>query len=170
MADNKGLLTAILQDSKYTEALPNTTLEADWDIRNKIKATLKLIGRPNSFSHVKGNHNTGQSVELLDLLSQLNVEADREANEFRAAYPEHCLLVPRLRHNRAQLHIGGRTINGKDRHKIRSAKSEGPLQVYIMRKYSWTEAQMHLIDWKALTHALNRKRIKKLLWSNFWRR
>jgi hypothetical protein len=39
MADNKGLLTAILQDSKYTEAFPNTTLEADWDVRNEIKAT-----------------------------------------------------------------------------------------------------------------------------------
>jgi hypothetical protein len=30
--DNKGLLTAILQDAQYPEAFPNTTLEADWDI------------------------------------------------------------------------------------------------------------------------------------------
>jgi hypothetical protein len=67
MADNKGLLTAILQDSKYTETFPNTTLEADWDIRNEIKATLKLIGRPNSFSHVKGHQDNGQCVESLDL-------------------------------------------------------------------------------------------------------
>jgi len=42
MADNQGLLTAILQDAKYKEAFPNTTLEADWDIRHEIKATLKL--------------------------------------------------------------------------------------------------------------------------------
>jgi hypothetical protein len=119
MADNKGLLTAILQDSKYTEAFPNTTLEADWDIRNEIKATLKLIGLPNSFSHVKGHQDNGQCVESLDLPAQLNVEADREANAFRAAYPSHRPSVPRLGHNRAQLHIGGRTINGKYRQEIR---------------------------------------------------
>jgi hypothetical protein len=162
MADNQGLLTVILQDSTHTEAFPNTTLEADWDIRNEIKATLKLIGRPNSFSHVKGHQDNGQSVESLDLPAQLNVEADREANEFRAAYPEHRPLVPRLGHNGAQLHINGRTINGKYRHEIRLAKSEGPLPVYLMRKYSWTEAHMQLIDWKALTQALNRKREKEV--------
>jgi hypothetical protein len=162
MADNKGLLTAILQDSKYTEAFPNTTLEADWDLRNEIKETLKLIGRPNSFSHVKGHQDNGQSVESLDLPAQLNVEADREANAFRAAYPAYRPFVPRLGHNKAQLHIAGRTINGKYRHEIRLAKSEGPLRAYLMRKYSWTEAQMDLIDWKALTQALNRKRDKEV--------
>jgi hypothetical protein len=134
MADNKGRLTAILQDAQYAEAFPNTTLEHDWDIRNEIKATLKLIGRPNSFRHVKGHQDNGQSVESLDLPAQLNVEADREANAFRAAYPAHRPLVPRLGHNKAQLHIGGRTINGKYRQEIRLAKSEGPLRVYIMRR------------------------------------
>jgi hypothetical protein len=97
MAENKGLLTAILQDYK--------SLEADWDIRNEIKATLKLIGRPNSFSHVKGHQDNGQCVESLDLRAHLNVEADWEANAFRAEYPAHRPLVPRLGHNRAQLHI-----------------------------------------------------------------
>ena len=104
MADNKGLLTAILQDAKYVEAFPNTMLEADRDIQNEIKETLKLIGRPNSFSHVKGHQDQGRSVESLDLPAQLNVEADiREANAFQAAYPAHRPMVPRLGHNRAQL-------------------------------------------------------------------
>ena len=85
MADNQGLLTAILQDSQYSEPFPNTTLEPDWDIRNEIKETLKLIGRPNLFIHVKGHQDEGQSVESLDLPAQLNVEADHEANAFRAA-------------------------------------------------------------------------------------
>jgi hypothetical protein len=162
MADNKGLLTALIQDATYAEAFPNTTLEADWDLRNEIKATLKLIGRPHTFSHVKGHQDSGTSVESLDLPAQLNVEADHGANAFRAAYPAHRPLVPRLGHNRAQLHIGGRTINGKYRQEIRLAKSEGPLRAYIMRKYSWTESQMESIDWKALTRALNRTRDKEV--------
>jgi hypothetical protein len=162
MADNKGLLTAILQDAQYSDAFPNTTLQADWDLRNEIKATLKLIGRPNSFSHVLGHQDNGQSFESLDLPAQLNVEADREANAFRADYPEHRPLVPRLGHNRSQLHIHGRTINGKYRQEIRLAKSEGPLREHIKLKYSWTDAQMELIDWKALTQALNRTRNKEV--------
>jgi hypothetical protein len=162
MADNQGLLTAILKDAQYSVTFPNTTLEADWDIRNEIKSTLKLIGRPNSFTHVKGHQDNGQSVESLDLPAQLNVEADREANEFRAAYPEHRPRVPRLGHNRAQLHIGGCTINGKYQQEIRLAKSEGPLRAHIMRKYSWTEAHMALIDWKSLTQALNRNRAREV--------
>jgi hypothetical protein len=101
-------------------------------------------------------------VESLDLPAQLNVEADREANAFRAEYPSHRPSVPRLGHNRAQLHIGGRTINGKYRQEIRLKKSEGPLRVHIMRKYSWTEAHMEVIDWKALTQALNRNRDKEV--------
>jgi len=101
-------------------------------------------------------------VASLDLPAQLNVEADRGANAFRTAYPEHRPLVPRLQHNRAQLHIGGRTINGKYHREIRLAKSEGPLRAYIMRKYSWTVAQMELIDWQALTQALNRKQDKEV--------
>jgi hypothetical protein len=113
-------------------------------------------GRPHTFSHVKGHQDSGTSVESLDLPAQLNVEADHGANAFRAAYPAHRPLVPRLGHNRAQLHIGGRTINGKYRQEIRLAKSEGPLRAYIMRTYSWTESQMELIDWKSLTWALNR--------------
>jgi hypothetical protein len=107
---------------------------------------------PNTLKHSRTLH---WSVESLDL-------PDREANAFRAAYPAHRPLVPRLGHNKAQLHIGGRTINGKYRQEIRLAKSEGPLRVYIMRKYSWTAAQMELIDWKALTQALNRKRDKEV--------
>jgi hypothetical protein len=162
MADNKGLLTALLQDSQYSETFPNTTLEPDWDIRNEIKETLKLIGRPHSFTHVKGHQDTGQCVESLDLPAQLNVEADREANAFRAAYPEHRPRVPRLGHTRAQLHISGNTVHGKYQHEIRLAKSTGPLRLYLMRKYSWTEAHMALIDWKALTRALNRKRDREV--------
>jgi hypothetical protein len=162
MADNQGLLTAILQDSQYSEPFPNTTLEPDWDIRNEIKATLKLIGRPTTFTHVKGHQDEGQSVASLDLPAQLNVEADREANAFRAAYPQHRPRVPRLGHNRAQLHIRGSTINGKYHREIRLAKSEGPLRAYIMQKYSWTETHMALIDWRALTQALNRKRDKEV--------
>jgi hypothetical protein len=162
MADNKALLTALLQDSQYSETFPNTTLEPDWDIRNEIKVTLTLIGMPNSFTRVKGHQDNGQSVESLELPAQLNVEADHEANAFRAAYPAHRPWVPRLGHNRTQLHIGGHTINGKYQHEIRLAKSEGPLRLYIMRKYSWTDAHMELIDWKALTQSLNRKRDREV--------
>jgi hypothetical protein len=162
MADNQGLLTAILQDAAYSAAFPNTTLGADWDIRNEIKATLRLIGRPNEFIHVKGHQDDGHTFESLPLPAQLNVEADREANAFRSAYPSHRPLVPRLEHNGAQLHIDGRTINGKYHQEIRLAKSEGPLRAHIMAKHSWTEAQMSLIDWKALTRALNRRRDKEV--------
>lgn len=162
MADNQGLLTALLQDSTYVEAFPNTTLEADWDIRNEIKATIKLIGRPTSFLHVKGHQDSGRAVATLDLPAQMNVEADHAANSFRSDYPTHRPRVPRLGHNSAQLHINGRTINGQYRMEMRLAKSESPLLEYIQRKYSWTDSQMALIDWKAMTQALNRRRDKEV--------
>ncbi len=75
-ADNIGILKALIKDMQFEEPWPNTTLEPDWDLRNEIKRTLRLIGQPHAFTHVKGHQDSGAAVETLTLPAQLNVEAD----------------------------------------------------------------------------------------------
>ena len=157
LADNTGILDAIIRDLEYDETWPNTTLEDDWDIRNEIKNTIKLIGRPASFIHVKGHQDDDSPAAELSLEAQLNIEADSLAGHYRRNNLVHRPKIPRLGGNFVDFCIDGVTIPGNYRKYIRDRYSTGALLEYIRTRNGWDDAVMSLIDWDA--HALAIKRM-----------
>lgn len=154
VSDNLGLIRKINQLRQYSEHFPNITLQPDWDLIREIQLSLQQLGRPATFSHVKGHQDDHQEYHELSLEARLNIDADHLAGSFRKHDPAIRPLVPRVKSNPAQLRIDGKTIPGGYRQAIRRATSYAPLLAYINQKNDWSSATSDMIDWDAHSAAL----------------
>jgi hypothetical protein len=105
MMDNQGLLTRVETSLPFTSPFPNLTLQANWDITNKIVHSIRQFAQTPSFLHVKGYQDDQTTYDALPLNAQLNVNADTEAGIYQHKYPAQHPITPRLPSNCAQLHI-----------------------------------------------------------------
>jgi hypothetical protein len=55
MTDNQGLLTRVENSLPFTDPFPNLTLQADWDVTDKIVTSIRQLAQTPSFLHVKGH-------------------------------------------------------------------------------------------------------------------
>jgi hypothetical protein len=99
MTDNQGLLTRVTTSLPFDDPFPNTTLQADWDVTNKIVHSIRQLGITQDDSIY---------YAALPLNAQLNVDANAEAGTYQHTYPVQRPLIPRLPSNRAQLNINGK--------------------------------------------------------------
>ena len=154
VSDNLGLIRKITQLVRYTDHFPNLTLQPDWDIIREIQMAVRALGRPTSFSHVKGHQDDHHAYDDLSLEARLNIDADALAGSFRRHDSSVRPLVPRVSSNSAQLLIDGKTISGGYRQAIRRATSYAPLLGYIQRKQSWSTDTTDMVDWDVHAAAL----------------
>jgi hypothetical protein len=70
------LRQTILVNKKLKYSVPNSTFKSDWDIAEAIIQTLQATSLQVEFEHVQGHQDNQVPVGDLNLLAQLNVEAD----------------------------------------------------------------------------------------------
>jgi hypothetical protein len=162
MTNNLGLLTRLVKFLPYTEPYPNTTLQPDWDVTNVIIATLKDMKITPVFEHVKGHQDDHTPYDDLPLDAQLNVDADQEAGNYQQQFPAIRPQIPRLPHNRVQLHIHNKVISSKIKQSIRDAFTVPPYMEYLKRRNQWSSECLKTINWKAYNQAVSRFHSKRI--------
>jgi hypothetical protein len=84
--DNTGLIARVESQTKTKYPVLNSVFKSDWDIVKAIVRTIQAAPIHATFEHVKGNQDEDIHVDKLDLLAQLNVEADQHAGEYRSSH------------------------------------------------------------------------------------
>jgi hypothetical protein len=138
---------------------PSLSLAPDWDIVNKIELACKQlqIRHPPTIQHVKGHQDREKGYHELDLISQLNVNADSgAAGKFQENFSAIRPIVHRMPNNSAQLHLPRGTFNSKYKQQIRYADSAPALMEHMRNKYEdWTEEATDRMDWTAHGQAIH---------------
>jgi hypothetical protein len=142
----------------------NTTLEPDWDVINEIRWTLendKVEGA--TISHIASHQDRKTAYEDLSLQAQLNVDADRLANEFQDQFGgSHPTVLP-LPHSAAQVHfLDYGTCTYRLPHMLRRAETERPLAEYIRTRNGWTEEVLQSIDWQSHERAIKKNNKRRI--------
>jgi hypothetical protein len=156
MTDNLGLLTRIEKCLPYPDPFPNTTLQPDWDVTNEIIVTLQELKIQPILEHVKGHQDDHTPYDDLPLEAQLNVDADHEAGYYQTMFPAKRPIIPRLPHNRVQLHLSNKVISSKLKQSIRDAFTVPPYMEYLKKRNHWSSECLATIDWTAYNQAVSR--------------
>jgi hypothetical protein len=146
---------------KKHETQPNSCHRSEWDVINEIWSTLALLpeGSRPILAHVKGHQDDHAPARRLSLESQLNVEADKAAEEFLDNHPNiNYTKAHRMPSNGAQLHLPSGTITFKLNRAIQQARPGAILKQYLCKKYQWEEETFADVHWEAHRLALNRNK------------
>jgi hypothetical protein len=161
-SDNKGFIIKATQAMSYNVPYPNVLMDSDYDLVDEVVHAVRNAQIKATFEHVLGHQDDGTAFEELDLLSQLNVEADRLADVFRQNDPSCRPYVPRSPNNTAQLHLSGQTITRHYRSALRYQKTAPILESYMRKKFAWDQVTLTSIDWRALRRARNRMQSRQV--------
>ena len=99
-SNNSGLITRIKESGTVFYPAPSLSLAPDWDIVNELEIACEQlqIQHPPTIQHVKGHPDREKEYHELDLISQLNVDADSAAGKFQenfsAVRPISCTVCP----------------------------------------------------------------------------
>ena len=87
---------------------------------------------------------------------QLNCDADRLADSAQQErkYCPTLKRLPRLTHNRVQVHVNNVTITSKLKRNVRQIIKAKPMVEYLQTKYKWEDLTFHSIDWVAHRRAV----------------
>jgi hypothetical protein len=126
----------------------------DWDILIEIQALQKL---PKvKLRHVKAHQDKQRSYQQLDLLGQLNVDADAQAGTYNLEFGARRPFVLMSPLARAHLRLPDGTVTGKYSTVLLHEASAKPLLNYIREKNAWNESTLQSINWEAHATAINR--------------
>ena len=131
----------------------------DWDVVVEIQRALKNL--PNiKLTFVKGHQDPTTAYENLDLMAQLNVDADAKAKEFQDAYGAHRPIAKMMSATGAHLVGPTGTITSHYPKNMRYHANAAPLRSYMLCKYHWSP--FDTVHWEAHGVALkkaNKQRI-----------
>ena len=157
--DNISMVKRSSATIDLTRVYPNSTLDSDWDILAEIWNTMDQLGddaKP-SICHIKGHQDDDTDYWNLPLAAQLNVDADRLADQYLELEPFHpyeqVVLLPT---SNVQLNILGGTVTHHLKRELRLARTTEPYAVKLCSKNGWTREVFDAIDWDAHGRALAR--------------
>jgi exonuclease III len=130
-------------------------LRPDWDVLIEIQSALQSLPRVR-LQHVEGHQDRKQPYQNLDLLGQLNVDADAQAGMYNLEYGAQRPFVLMSPHTRAHLLLSDGTVTGKYSGVLLYEASAKPLLEYIRRKNEWNESTLQIVNWEAHATAINR--------------
>jgi hypothetical protein len=108
ICDNQALVKIMQEQVRQEDAYPNLTISAEWDILSKIRTALNHNMMQTSIQsrHIKGHADNDQPYNKLTLMQQLNVNANRLANEYIQHHQNgEYNIVPILLTSGIQLHM-----------------------------------------------------------------
>jgi hypothetical protein len=130
-------------------------LRPDWDILIEIQSALRSLPRVR-LQYVEGHQDKKRPYHCLDLLGQLNVDADNHAGMYNLENGAHRPFVLMTPLARAHLLLADGTVTGKYPKVLLHEASYKPLLKYIQQKNAWNESTLQLINWEAHANAINR--------------
>jgi hypothetical protein len=107
--DNTGLIARVTSQSRLRYPIPNATFKSDWDIVESIGQTVRASHIRITLEHVRGHQDDTTQADEMDLLAQLNVEADKYAGDFRFRRGEYRPIIPMMPTRSVSLDIDGKT-------------------------------------------------------------
>ena len=146
----------------FATGVPNPTLEPDWDVIHEIKWTYQQQLQGGTLIHTKGHQDDREKYSALSLLAQLNVDADRLAQQYQDRHGASHPMVLLFPHAAAQLTIPEGTITSRLPFVLRMTEHGYPLRDYIRAKYRWSQSEFDTINWDAHCAAVkahNKQRI-----------
>ena len=133
----------------------------EWDVLIEIQAASKLL--PNlKLQYVKGHQDRDKRYHQLNLLGQLNVDADAVAGNFITEHGSSRPFAIMSPLTRAHLLFQDGTVTGKYAKHLQEEATTKPLRRYIKKKNGWTEFTMQeVINWEAHAQAMIRSTKKR---------
>jgi hypothetical protein len=147
--DNTGLIARVESQIKIEYPVLNSVFKSDWDIVEAIVQTIRIAPIQATFEHVKGHQDDDIPVGELDLLAQLNVEADKYAGDHRSTHGEYRPLIPLQPTRPVALDIQGKTVHRGFMAVIRNAIHGPSLLEEMQLRYDWPDGTLEMIDWEA---------------------
>ena len=130
-------------------------LRPDWDILIEIQTALKSFPRVR-LQHVEGHQDRKRQYQTLDLLGQLNVDADAQAGMYNMDHGVVRPFVLMSPNTRAHLLFSDGTVTGHYSRELLHQASAKPLFEYIRRRNEWSESTLQAINWEAHAAAITR--------------
>lgn len=167
--DNSGFVTKIATLREYSLALTAHCLDAEWDLLASVIELLANFPTPPSFEHIQGHQDRHRDYDSLDVISQMNVDADALASSELAEYGMIHPIVPFDPTSLVLLHIGGRTVTHNIEAAVRDQLFLGPLRSYYCARFRWSAEIYDSIDWDAYAmayshHSRSRKFFHQFGW------
>ena len=159
--DNTGLIDRVQLQSQQQFHVPNHVFKPDWDVVEAIVQTQAAFAITSRYEHVKGHQDDTTPETALDLMAQLNVEADKYAGEYRQQFGNHRPLIPLSPTRPVALDIDGKTIHRGFKQAIREALHGPHLLEAMQLRYNWPENTIDTIDWEAHRQATQAQRGRK---------
>ncbi|KAI2494417.1 hypothetical protein MHU86_20100 [Fragilaria crotonensis] len=131
-------------------------LRPDWDVLIEIQSALRNLPRERLQYVVEGHQDRKCPYQNLDLLGELNVDADKQANDFNLEHGAHRPIVLMSPLARAHLLLSDGTVTGKYSSVLLHEASTKPLLKYIRKKNNWSESTLQTINWEAHSTAIQR--------------
>jgi hypothetical protein len=84
LCDNKAMLEIMQEKFRVEDTYPNHTLSAEWDIISEVRTTIdnNEMWESIQFQHIKGHADRDHPYHKLTLMQQMNVDADKLADEY----------------------------------------------------------------------------------------
>lgn len=151
--DNSGFITKIGKLREYNLAMHASCLDAEWDLLASVMELLANFPTPPAVEHIQGHQDRHVDYDSLDLVSQMNVDADALASyelaEFGMIHP----IVPFDKTSIVLLHIAGRTVTRDIESAVRNQLFLDPLRSYFCTRFHWSLDTYESINWDAYSMA-----------------
>ena len=159
LCDNKSMVVKAPASEWSSSPTPNSTKASEWDLIAEIWTSNETFSKPARpiYDHIKSHQDDTTPYEELSLAAQLNVDADRLANDYITQNPDkYYNRVPLLPTSGIQLDLPCGTITYKVNREIKYARSAPILKAKYCKLYKWNLATLETIDWEAHRLASNR--------------
>jgi hypothetical protein len=102
-----------------------------------------------TLEHVWGHQDNTTPAAELDLLAQLNVEADQYARDFRFCRGKYCPIIPLMPTRSVALNIDRKTVHQNFKSTIQEAIHGTVLLEEMQVRYDWPDGTLEFIHWEA---------------------
>ena len=139
---------------------PLDPLLPDWDVVRGIQVLLQSTPML-TLKHIPGHQDRTVHYQNLSLLAQLNVDADRLADQYQRDHGHHQPIVPLTEWAGVHLILPQGTITSKHEAALRYQSTGPPLLEVMKLKYRWTDRSSSLINWRAHGASLRKQMPKR---------
>jgi hypothetical protein len=133
-------------------------LRPDWDLLREIQSAMQLLPQV-TLQYVKGHQDKTTPYLFLDLMGQLNVDADEQAGDFNLEHGEYRPFTLMFPSTRAHLQLRDGTVTSRYFDVLVHEATAKPLLDYIGKKNGLDSSTLQAIHWKAHAMAIKRTAI-----------
>jgi hypothetical protein len=170
ICDNEAIVNIMQEQHRVEDTYTNQRLNAEWDVIAETTATIEAdaLWEKVTFRHIKGHADRNTAHHKLTVMQQLNVEADKLADEYIQQNQDLAYsIVPILPTSGVQLNMAGGTVTHRLKQTVMQARSQQEHKKYLCKKNAWTQEEFETIDWESHRQALNRHQPQRTILTKY---